>query len=124
MFLYVLMFDYIPLIFKYASLLYFNPVMVYQTYKRRLGRAIAIVLTTLALCVSTAAPVSAAATYNCGAYGVGTYGTECSTDSLANTGQPLLWFLIPVLLILAGILWMWRTRRKKKKSKPSYRIQR
>ncbi len=88
-------------------------IMVF-TLRRTLTRLTVSIFAALALCLATTH--SAFAAYNCGVYGAGAYDTNtCSTtDNLTNTGQSLLPFIIPALLILAGAIVLYRTRRKMK----------
>ncbi len=88
--------------------------------------------TLMALSLTFVAPVIAHAdTYNCGAYGSGSYQNNvcgASTDSgssdsssatdsgsLANTGQNIATILIAVTLIAGGTYLLYRTRKNMKK---------
>lgn len=100
-------------------LIHWKLIMVLQKYKK-LTRFVAGAFAALILSFSSV-PVFAAE-YNCGAYGRGTYdsGQVCAatTDGggggLANTGEKVLPFVIPAVLILAGTALLFRSRRRMK----------
>lgn len=82
---------------------------------RKIKQVLSAFLATVILCFGTYVP-ALAQEYNCGAYGVGPYGTNACAEAgtLEKTGIPLLPIIISVLLILAGIYLMMRTRKKSK----------
>lgn len=96
--------------------------MVFRKHKT-VTRFIAAALTALTLTLTSTVP-ALAATYNCGAYGRGTYdnGTVCAatTDDggLVNTGEKILPFAIPAVLILAGTGLLFYSRRRMKRNQP------
>jgi LPXTG-motif cell wall-anchored protein len=89
--------------------------------KQLLSSMTVVVFLALALVMGTTASVLAD-TYNCGVYGAGTYQNNvcgASTDmggggGLVDTGQSIWLILLAVLLILAGTIMLYRTRKKMK----------
>ncbi len=91
-------------------------------YKNALKHTLLTAVLAISCLVGSAVP-ALAADYNCGAYGVSTYGNNVCTaqqssgGSLSNTGQALK-FVVPAALILAGTLLLFRTRKKMKSRQP------
>jgi len=87
----------------------------------KLSKWFSAILVSLCLMFSFAVPALAQeSNYSCGAYGASPYQenvcgatTETPSSTLENTGQKILPFVIPVAMILAGTLLLYRTRRKK-----------
>lgn len=96
-----------------------------EKYKQTLWRLALVAMISFVLSLMLFSPAKAA-DYNCGAYGAGAYneGQVCAATTeddggLANTGERVLSFLIPALLILAGTVMLYRLSRKKKQSNSS-----
>jgi len=87
-----------------------------RRYKNVIKHALITAVLAFGFMAGSAVPVLAA-DYNCGAYGVSTYGNNTCAQSgggsLADTGQPLK-YIIPAVLIIAGVLLLFYTQKKMK----------
>lgn len=95
--------------------------MIFVKQKTVLKTLLIAVAMAVASCLVAVLP-AAAADYNCGAYGASTYSDQACAEgaagagggALENTGQ-LVWPIVAAaLLILAGTMLLFRTRKKMK----------
>lgn len=92
-----------------------------KKYKRSITRFLVTAVSALALSFSFS-PVALAQEYSCAAYGAGEYGdgNTCagasapSDGGLVDTGQRVLAFGIPAVMIIAGTVILFRASRERK----------